>query len=304
MIGAFEQFRRKLAAIFLHESWMIGVIDQPIGNALAWTKCPPVRWLSERSSKRYLADPFAWPDRLDTVLCENYDYDAELGSIHKLGIRGDRIVSEGVEAFSLPGHLSFPFLFGHEGAVYALPESSSARELTLFRWGPEKREWSKIVSLLRDVAAADSVLFQHNGLFWVAYTDVDQSATENLNLLYAPSLTGPWQKHPLNPVVRGAEISRCGGTPFVAGGKLYRPVQDCSSCYGGAIRIMEVVACSPEVFCEREVTVILPKKGGMNPHGLHTLSAWGDRCLVDGKRMVFSPGHVLKKIRRRLAGLR
>jgi hypothetical protein len=279
---------------------MIGVIDQPIASAVQWKTCPPIRWLSARSQRRYLADPFPWPGSSDEVLCENYDFTTRLGCIKRLKIKDDRIVSETIEKFPLPGHLSFPFLFEHEGSAYALPESAAAREMSLFRWEPEKKEWNKIASPLKDVAAADSVLFRFGDLFWIAYTDVEMTAAGNLNLLYAPSLAGPWQPHASNPVVRGTESSRCGGTPFYVGDTLYRPAQDCSRCYGWALRIMRILECSPAAFREEEVARVSPV-GGENPHGIHTLSAWGDRCLVDGKRWMFSPGQVLGKIGRRLA---
>jgi len=183
-------------------------------------------------------------------------------------------------------------------SVTALPESSAVRELILFRWNPEKNEWEKIASPLKDVAAADSVLYEYGGLFWIAYTDVETNSGDNLNLIYAPSLEGPWTPHAANPVTRGEASSRCGGTPFYVGNTLYRPAQDCLRCYGGAIRIMRIIECSPTAFREEEVTRI-PPLGGENPHGLHTLAAWGDRCLVDGRRWMFSPAQVLRKVIRR-----
>ncbi|MDD4616419.1 MAG: hypothetical protein PHW76_04780 [Alphaproteobacteria bacterium] len=292
----------RLAEIACRESWMIGVIDEPITNAINWKKCPPVRWLSGRSSKRYLADPFAWPGSCDTVFCEEYDYKTKIGSIKRLKIKNDRIIFENAETFPLKGHLSFPFLFEREGTVYALPESSAARELALFKWEPISNEWVKIASPLEGAATADSILFEHGGLFWIAYTEVSDvhPAHDNLNLLYSTTFEGPWQPHKANPVIRGSSCSRCGGTPFYIDGVLYRPAQDCSRCYGGALRLMRVLECSPESYREEEASFLSPTDF-QNPDGLHTLSAWGDRCLVDGKRHVFSPMEVLRKLSRRIA---
>jgi hypothetical protein len=278
---------------------MIGIIDQPIANAIAWKACPPIRWISERSRKRYLADPFPWPDASNILLCENFDYETQIGSIRKLELRDDCLVSETKENFPLPGHLSFPFLFAYGGAVYALPESSSARELSLFRWDPDKKGWKKIVSPLVGVPVADSILFEHGGHFWIAYTKCGKSADDNLHLIYAKDLQGPWIPHAGNPVVTGSSCSRCGGTPFRSNGSLFRPAQDCSKHYGGALRIMRIVECTPTSYREEEVAFI-PPEGKENPHGLHTLSSWGPRCVVDGKRFIFSPVNVLKKACKRL----
>ncbi len=301
MKAALTKLWGKLEAIACRESWMIGVIDQPIANAVTWERCPPVRWISERSFKRYLADPFPWPGSSDTVFCEEFDYGKEVGTIKRLEIKEDRIASESLEKLPLQGHLSFPFLFEREGAVYALPESSAALELSLFRWEPSDKQWVKIASPMVGVASADNILFEYGGFFWIAYTDVSgESSFDNLNLLYATSLEGPWQSHRANPVVTGSASSRCGGTPFYIDGVLYRPAQDCSRCYGGALRIMRVIECSSEAYREQEVAFLNPNDS-KNPHGLHTLSAWGNRCLVDGKRHVVSPMEILRKLCRRIA---
>lgn len=278
---------------------MIGIVDQPIANALDWTVCPPVRWLSSRFKVRYLADPFPWPGRSDIILCENYDFATSVGSIHRLGIKNGRIISEAEQNFSFSCHLSFPFLFMHEGEVYAMPESAAAQELSIFCWKETEQRWKKIATPLSGVAAADSVIFEEGGYFWIAYTDANLGAWDNLNLIYASSLTGSWRPHAANPVIRGLQHSRCGGTPFRKDGKLYRPAQDCTKRYGGALRIMRITECSIESFREEEATQIQPAHG-KNPHGFHHLSAWGDKCLVDGKRMMFSPTMVLDKAMRRL----
>src|SRR5262249_50414971 len=155
-------------------------------------------------------------------------------------------------------------------------------------------EWKTYATVLDNVAAADSVLFERDGLFWITYTDIDIDPFDNLNLCFAPSLAGPWQVHPRNPVKFDPRSSRGAGTPFSIEGQIYRPVQDCGECYGGAVRIMKITECSPSVYREEEVSFIVPGPG-KNPHGFHTLSSWGAKCLVDGKRMMFSPGSILTK---------
>jgi hypothetical protein len=44
-----------------------------------------------------------------------------------------------------------------------------------------------------------------------------------------------------------------------------------------------------------------PSPGDLNPRGLHTLSAWGSRTLVDGKKYVVLPRVLRRKVARRLA---
>jgi len=283
----------------MHENWMLGWIDAPIEQSLGWKTCPRVRWIGARSSRRYLADPFGWPGQPHTILCEEYDFTTRRGRIKRLELDGTVITHETPVEFPLSGHLSYPFLFERNGDIYCLPESSAARQLMLLRWEGESSGWKPFSTPLPNVAAADSTLFEHNGYFWIAYTDTAMDRFDNLNVCYAESLSGPWRLHPQNPVKRDARSSRGGGTPFRVDGSLYRPAQDCGVRYGGAIRILQIVECSPTAFAEKEITVIKPA-AGKNPHGFHTLSAWGDKCLIDAKRMRVSPAQVLAKVWRRL----
>src|SRR5213596_456309 len=55
---------------------------------------------------------------------------------------------------------------------------------------------------------------------------------------------GPWRPHPGNPVKVDVRSSRPAGGPFLFGGNLYRPAQDCSRTYGGGITINRVTHLS------------------------------------------------------------
>jgi len=295
---------RRLAELaermLLHESWMLGWVEAPIADARGWTECPPVRWIGKRTADRYLADPFGWPGAPDTVLCEEYPFASSKGVLKRLTLAGQDIVAEAPLTFpALPGHLSFPNLFVLDGAIHAMPESSAARRLSIFLWRAETRDWLEIATPLTDTAAADAVLFRHNGLFFITYTDVDIDPCDNLFLIYADSLAGPWRAHRRNPVRLDPRHARNGGAVFAADGRLYRPAQDCEACYGAAIRVMEITRCTPDDYEEAEITRI-PPPTTLNPHGLHTLNAWNGRTLVDAKRMVFDPRQVLSRIRRKI----
>lgn len=291
------RMRDRLRKLFLYDHWMIGVIHQPIEKALTWHEMPPVMWLNPVMDKHYLADPFPWPDSSDTLLCEEYDVAARKGHLAALKIDGDGTILDRLKIdLPLQGHLSFPFLFMKDGQLFMMPESCADRRLDLFVWAAGG--WHSYAPVLRDRAVADAILFEKDGLFWISYTDVYHHPHDNLNLIYADDLRGPWTAHPANPVCRGLDRSRNGGAVFRVADKWYRPAQDCSRVYGGSLRIMEIVTCTPEQYREREVTHILPSSR-LYPHGFHTLSAWGDKCLVDGMRLRFSWRLMIQKLRRR-----
>lgn len=290
-------WRRRLVARWLSESWMIGVIDAPIHELIQTPLASKVRWLGRRGSTHYRADPFGIPGDRHRLYCEVYDYRDGLGRIEAIELdRGDRIVQAGPARLQLPMHLSYPYLFEHDGGLYAIPETSASRRCELYRIEADG-EWRPVAVLLDGVAAADASLFRHEGLFWLAYTDLGLGAFDNLCLSYAADLSGPWHPHALHPVKLDHCSSRPAGTPFVHDGALYRPAQDCSAGYGAAIAINRIEVCTPQRYREQVVRRCRPDPRGPNPHGLHTVSSWGERTLVDGKRYVFNLHELGRKLR-------
>ncbi|MDR3448288.1 MAG: hypothetical protein P4M15_00795 [Alphaproteobacteria bacterium] len=291
------RFRRWLRSVLFYEHWVVGFVDQPIAASLAWQEAPPVQWLTPFDRSCYFADPFPWPGRPDIVLCEVYDIGRQQGRIVALQVGAGRVVGIDPVDFPLAGHLSFPFTFAHEGEVFAMPESCAASRLDIFRWQDGK--WRHHATVFDNKPVADSVLFRKDGLFWIFYTDVTHDPHDNVNLVYAESLTGPWKPHPANPVQIGRDRCRGAGNIFEAEGKLYRPAQDCSEVYGGALRIMEITTCTVDSYEEKEVTYMKPTSRRY-PDGFHTVTAWGDKCLVDGMRLTFAPSLLWSKIKKRL----
>lgn len=281
---------------------MIGLIDQPIGVVATRAEAPAVRWLGSRSLSRYLADPFGVPGTRDRIYCESFSASDGSGAIEELRIDADAIEEQTPVALPIPGHLSYPYLFQHEGVLHCVPESVATRQTRILR-SEANGAWSTLTVALPRVAAADPTLFWWRDRFWLAYTDADRGGFDNLNLAFSERLAGPWFPHPNNPVKVDAASSRPAGTPFLHEGALYRPAQDCSVTYGGGIAVNRVSVCSPTAFCEETVRVLRPSTDDLNPDGWHTLSAWGDRTLIDGKRYTVNPFVLRRKVRRRLARL-
>ncbi|HRD78851.1 MAG TPA: formyl transferase, partial [Hyphomicrobiaceae bacterium] len=89
-----------------------------------------------------------------------------------------------------------------------------------------------------------------------------------------------WQPHPGNPLVTDARRARPAGELFREGGRLYRPVQDCSGGYGSALAINEIERLDTTGFRERQVlhTRFAPSERTLGPH---TLNVVGDFELID-----------------------
>lgn len=293
---------------FLTEHWRIGLIDAPLSSLLRLRAVPSIRWLTLREQAGYWADPFPRAGSADEVWAERFDEASGVGRIERLSLQGDALVSRGpVETVdgSPVGqglHASFPHGFEHGGQHWVVCETGAARECVAYRVADDGR-WHAPVTLLKNVAAADPAVFRWQGRLWLAFTDADRGVHDNLCLYFADRLEGPWRAHRANPVRSDLGGSRMAGAFFEHEGALYRPAQDCRDEYGAAVVIHRVDECSPEAWRETEVSRLEPDPQGEAPDGLHTVNAWGERTLVDGKAWHFSSVALKRKLMARLGSM-
>lgn len=275
--------------LFRHPQWNIGVVDQPIEAFVRDGSSPPVDWYPLEGRTSFLADPFGIDDGDETtVLCERFDYRSGKGSICTLRAEEGRLRPEPERALETSVHASYPCLVREEREIYCVPEIRAAGETALFRAIRFPDQWERIGPLLPDVAAVDPTVFRHGGHWWLACTEDGRFPDARLLMFHAERLEGPWTSHAGNPVKIDVTSARPGGTPFEHAGELYRPAQDCSRTYGGAIVLNRVDRLTPTRFSEEPVASVEPEPGSPYPAGRHTLSALGDRTLIDGHRFVFA----------------
>ncbi len=293
LLGSARRLLTKgVARLFLRDQWNVGIVEAPIHAFLSPRFRPAIRWLPDPAPHRFLADPFGVPaSEGKCVLAEQYDYRARLGRIVVLESRVGLAFEAPRPAIELPGHASYPCTVVHQGDVYCIPETCQAREASLFRSEANLTRWVKVRTLVENFAALDPTVFRHDGLWWLFCGDGDTWPEATLYAWYAPDLLGPWHPHLANPLKTDIRGSRPAGTPFVHEGHLYRPAQDLSTTYGGAVTVNRVLALTPDEFEEEPVAVVRPDPAGPYPGGLHTLCAFGDRTLVDGKRRVLVRPH-------------
>ena len=275
---------------FLFDTWNIGVIDAPVERVLLGD-APPVRWLPETKGYRYLADPFAVQFGGKTyILCEDYGYPEHRAHIALLDLAEAFDGAPPKPAFDIGVHMSYPFTFENQGELFCVPETHEANEANLYRCRGSLDRWEKVTALLPGVAAVDTSLVRHQDVWWLFFTLAhEDGGSTTLHAAYADQLTGPYRLHPQNPVKTDPRSSRPAGPPLAIDGTLYRPAQDCSETYGGAIAVNKVTALSPAVFAEETIRFLRPEQSGRYPHGLHTICAAGDRTIVDGKRTHLHP---------------
>ena len=292
--------RRAVRAVFRHEEWCIGVAEVPINRFLEAHGEKRVRWLNPPERGRFIADPFgAQIDGVTHILYEDFRYATSKGVIGTIEADASGPPRVPRVAIELPVHASYPYLVVDRGEIYCIPETNASREIGLHRAVVFPTRWEKIGTLVSGVAALDPTVFRHEGRWWLTCTDREIGENMPLFVWHARNLEGPWEPHPLNPVKTDIRSSRPAGTPFVHGGILYRPAQDCSRMYGGRIVINRVVRLTPTEFSEEPAATVEPFSESPFPDAIHTLSGVGDITLIDSKRHRFVPSAIPYVLRNR-----
>jgi len=191
-----------------------------------------------------------------------------------------------VETMKAKAHMSYPFLLTHDGQLYCIPETLGQGLVSLYRAVEMPARWEKVATLMDGFEAVDATIVRHEDRWWLFCTDFGEPRHHRLHAFYADDLTGPYVPHDLNPVKVDPRSAGCAGTPFYAGGSLYRPAQDCSRSYGGRVVLNRVVELTPQAFREEIAAVVAPNAS--YPAGVHTLSSLGAMTLIDGKRRAFT----------------
>lgn len=278
--------------------WTCGIVSAPAEALLRGGLAgAPVRWFDPEPEWCFLADPFGMvrEDALH-VFAERYDYRTRHGTIERLVFDDRLALADRRPALTEPWHLSYPFVFEAEGAVWMLPEAHRSGKLTLYRAHGALDDWRAECAIGLDCVPVDATITRHEGRWWLFYCPARdrRSKIAELHVAWANHPCGPWTPHPGNPVRRDPASSRPGGTPLAVDGRLVLPVQDCSRTYGGAIRPLAIERLDEGAFTASMGEPLgVPDGAPERCEGVHTLSACGGFTLVDAKR-----------IDRSLAGLR
>jgi hypothetical protein len=246
----------------------------------------PMRALANPAG-RYLADPF--PIEVDGrhfLFVEDYSYAARRGVISVSEAGPDDAWSPPRRVLECDHHLSYPFVFEHEGAIYMLPETGEAARIELHRAIEFPHEWRLERVLLDGLTAVDATLHIEDGLVWL-FANVMEGDEDRgqLWLFSSPTLDGQWRPHPRNPIVTDPGTARPAGRLFRRKGVLIRPSQDCLRGYGRAVVLNRVDVLSPSEYRETPIGRIEPTwLRGMK--GTHTYTFNSRYECLDGYRYV------------------
>ncbi len=271
-------FQKKWGLSFIQSNW------QGVNSCLRNEAIAP--------KGHFWADPFVYAHNGKTYcFVEDYVYKTRLGHIAVLEVSNDAVVHLG-DCIKESFHLSFPFLFQYKNELYMCPEASASRQIRLYRCVEFPLQWEQSTIIMDDVAAADSMLFEHAGLWWML-TSIDKSGsndyTSELYLFYAESpLAKDWTAHPGNPICIDSEGGRNAGL-IMEEGKIFRLAQRQGyDQYGEGLLMFEVTELTKLVYSQRLLSRINPSlsKGQI---GIHHLSTTGAVTVFDHVSRAFSP---------------
>lgn len=233
----------------------------------------------------YHADPFLW-QRGDETWCffETFDYPTGTGHISAGRLESGGLVD--IRTVLNPGyHVSFPFLFEHDGELFMMPESCATRRIELWRCTGYPDFWELHSTVLEGSNPADSMLAQIGGQWWL-FTNLSDDPfgdmSSELHLFRADSpMLERLEQHPLNPVVFDSRCARNAGRILVRDGVLLRPAQDNShGIYGYGLNLMRIEELTMETYRESLARTIAPtfKRGII---GCHHIDVLGDLIVFD-----------------------
>jgi hypothetical protein len=270
----------RLGRLVAHENhWRVGwrplaSSDDAAQARLDWPADARWIWL-EDDRRRYFADPFLFEKGgVVHVFCEEFPYATGKAVISWFPLdrngapaQSPRIVLE------TDCHLSYPFLFERDGAVWMMPESSGARSLALYRADPFPERWVLHSVLIDDLDISDATVFEMDGRWWMtAATREDEgSAWDCLSLFVADAPFGPWRRCGDGPVLIDATAARPAGSVFRRTDGLWRPAQDCSAGYGSGLSLCRIEGVD-ETGLRQSIERRLGPPPGSGAHGVHTLN--------------------------------
>ena len=206
--------------------------------------------------RAFVADPFLFHyNSVNWLFYETVDFNWK-GKIGCFKEVGGRWIQLGI-VLEQPWHMSYPQVFEENGHVYMIPEQSASGKVSLYEANDFPFKWEKCADLINR-PFADATLLRKDGHYYLACYEVPPN--EHAELWHAPTLLGPWERHPCwNQINQSARLRRCGGAFLERDGQLYRMAQDCNGGYGKRLFKVPVISVSPECYSEGQAELFLDR---------------------------------------------
>lgn len=276
-----EKIWHRISDLLVKEEWNVAIRHK--SEKLLFEDKNTDGFIVLKNSFRYwCADPFVFSkDGKDYVFFEMYDRFQAKGLIGYREIENGK-AGEMKIAYETSSHLSFPYVFEHNGEIYMMPESCGSGKLSVLKATNFPNEWQEERVLL-ERTVCDSVFLREKDGVYLLTQPLD---TDNAVLEWYKIVNGRACACEKNPIVRGKKSSRMAGAVVDRGEKTIRVSQDCVKGYGLALDFHEVFLENDE-FSEKEIARVeikdMPADIRKKYVGMHTYNVNEQYEVIDLK---------------------
>jgi hypothetical protein len=281
------------------KNWRIGIAKTEISDLIRSRKVPEkLHWLFRNELHSFQADPFVYKnDNEIHVLFEELNRNDFKGRISSVCLDGDLKIKSVDQLVERSWHLSYPFLITAEGRQFMIPEAATSGKVSAYHLIDHK--WTEAAVLLQEPLLDSTIIFSENK-YWLFGSKISGDGDDELQIYFSENFTGPYQPHSKNPLKTGRSGVRPAGSIIEIDGELYRPAQDSSKVYGGALIIWKISTLSPDRFEEEEWMRIDASQLAGGFSRVHTINHCNGIIVLDAAEKIFAPSIQLKRLIRGL----
>lgn len=267
------------------DRWGLGFIEEPIEDVING-KPYTIRYVTGIPKDRWYADPFILDYNEDVIelLVEEWRYKLHKGRIAKLTIaRNNYVLIDETIILDLETHLSFPFIWRKDEAVYVCPENGESGTWNRYEYD---RALNKLINkqTIAPLPLTDATITDFYGDDLIFSTSLPKASG---NILTVYSLEG----EVLQTITFDNKVARGAGAWLSIQGKVVRPAQDCNGGYGKAVVLQEVTHKDDGSFFFKDIFTIKSTNPSFQ-RGCHTLNSYKNLTVVDVfgyKRRILGP---------------
>ncbi|MFC1659023.1 hypothetical protein ACFL0U_00455 [Pseudomonadota bacterium] len=282
-----QKINTKLKKLFFIETWNVGILKGNVKSFLdkSYLK-KEIVWLPKKFGHIFYADPFGFELRdKKYIIYEYFSYIGQKGKIDIIEVNDNfEVIKKYKNVLRHKFHLSYPHPIEYKNEIYFIVECNKSNELVLYKLNKRNFKLERVKRLIEG-QVVDASILKYKNKWWLFFT-LEDEGWNKLFVAYAGDLFGEWKMHKKNPVKADIKSARCGGTIFKYKNELFRPAQDCSRTYGGAINICKIEKLTTTAFEEKIISHIEPFTKYKD--GIHTISQFGNVMLIDGKGKEFA----------------
>ena len=253
----YEKFQGLIYKFFFNDVWHVGFQMSALDNINLQNSA-----ILKNPKNCFLADPFIVEEKNENfIFVEEYSFKHKKGIISVYKVSKEKSERIGV-AIEEDFHLSFPFIFKYKNNYFMVPETKAKGEIRLYECEDFPLKWKFKKTIFNSINATDTMIFEHNGIWWMlsTFSNCGRFNDSELHVFYSEEgpITQNWKGLSQNPVIIDPEFGRNGGIYFDKN-KIFRVAQSFGfNAYGKKISIREIVELDQDNYSEIELKSIQP----------------------------------------------